>query len=196
MSFAKDGFVCSSAVNGLNNFQIGFPTAVPTLGSPVDSSSYDVCGSVNFGLPAGAVIDVECVTTTQQYRYVIIQSLNTSAEKLCIAEACVNSPSQYENAIVRLFSVKCHYTDRTRPDPTKQVRGLVGDPRGPNGLLQRRSGPCSGIWTLYSNSAAFNAMWSTLCFQESKSFIYCKPFAMDFRQFVQQLIRFRAVPLR
>jgi len=33
-------------------------------------------------------------------RYVIIQSLDTSAERLCIAEACVIAGSEYAIAIV------------------------------------------------------------------------------------------------
>jgi len=82
-------------VSGLNNFQVGFPAARPMRGSAVDPSSYDVCGSVN--VPenfAGLVIDVQCTGSTGLHRYVVVQSLDASAEKLCIAEACVNVASQ------------------------------------------------------------------------------------------------------
>jgi len=93
---SKDAWFKWFVVLGLNNFQVGFPTVLPTEGSAVDPSSYDVCGSVT--LPADVVsivIDVECTASTHQYRYVIVQSLDASAEKLCIAEACVNVASQY-----------------------------------------------------------------------------------------------------
>ena len=40
------------------------------------------------------VVTVNCPSSTQHFRYVIVQSLDTFAEKLCIAEVCVNN-SQY-----------------------------------------------------------------------------------------------------
>jgi len=83
--------VCGCAVNGLNNFQIGFPSTLPTAGSAVSTSSYDVCGSVSTpGVASGLVITLECASSAQQYRYVIVQSLDTSAEQLCIAEIVVD----------------------------------------------------------------------------------------------------------
>ena len=86
-------------MNGLNNFIIGFPTVVPTEGSVVDSGSYDACGSVLIGVDIGIQINVVCSPATTA-RYVIIQSLDTSAERLCIAEACVIAASEYAVGVV------------------------------------------------------------------------------------------------
>jgi len=61
---------------------------MPTAGSVVDPRSYEVCGSVLNGVDIGLGITVACNSSTTA-RYVIIQSLDTSAERLCIAEACV-----------------------------------------------------------------------------------------------------------
>jgi len=89
--------VCTAVVNGLDNFQVGFPSVLPTAGSAVQTDSYTVCGTMNVGVTVGLVLTVTChiSVSTQQYRYVIIQSLDTSAEKLCIAEVCVSASSQY-----------------------------------------------------------------------------------------------------
>ena len=78
----------------MNNFIIGFPTVVPTEGSVVDPSSYDACGSVSFSVYIGIRIYVAC-NHAMTARYVIIQSLDTSAERLCIAEACVIEAGEY-----------------------------------------------------------------------------------------------------
>jgi len=87
---------CIAVVNGLNNFQVGFPTALPTEGSAVATSSYDVCGTIDTGVPiVGLVVTVDCTSSTQQYRYVIVQSLDTSPEELCIAEVVVIEGGMY-----------------------------------------------------------------------------------------------------
>jgi len=95
VAFLKKTLLCIVVASGLNNFQIGFLTVLPAEGSAVDPNSYVVCHSVTIGVAVGLVIDVHCTASTQQYRYVIVQSLDASAEKLCIAETCVNSASQY-----------------------------------------------------------------------------------------------------
>ena len=93
---AADTLVCIAVVNGLNNFQVGFPVALPTEGSAVNTNSYDLCGAINTGVPiVGLVITIECASSTQQYRYVIVQSLDTSAEELCIAELAVYEAGIY-----------------------------------------------------------------------------------------------------
>jgi len=95
--------VCIAAVNGLNNFQVGFPTTLPTEGSAVSTSSYDVCGMVDTGAPVlGLVITLQCASSAQQYRYVIVQSLDTSAEQLCIAEVAVDETGQYAIVVCKL----------------------------------------------------------------------------------------------
>ena len=65
----------------------------------VDPSSYDVCGSMEISVDIGIQIDVAC-HPAMTARYVIIQSLDTSAERLCIAEACVIAGSEYTITIV------------------------------------------------------------------------------------------------
>jgi len=87
--------VCTVAVNGLNNFQVGFVTAIPTAGDYVDPSSYTVCGTVSTSVVINQEIRVDCVPNTELYQYVIIQSLDTEAEMLCMADVCVYEPRQY-----------------------------------------------------------------------------------------------------
>jgi len=98
--------VCTAAVNGLNNFQVGFPTALPTASDPVVTTSYTVCGTTMVGVTLGAEVTVDCAAPSDQ-QYVIIQSLDTSAEKLCIAEACVNASSQYAVTFVSMQQQRC-----------------------------------------------------------------------------------------
>jgi len=96
VAFLKKTLLCIVVVSGLNNFQVGFLSDLPGEGWIIDPNSYVVCGSASIPVDvAGLVIDVVCTASTQQYRYVIVQSLDASAEKLCIAEACVNTASQY-----------------------------------------------------------------------------------------------------
>ena len=97
-------------MNGLNNFQVGFPTALPTEGSAVATSSYDVCGTIDTGVPiVGLVITIECASSTQQYRYVIIQSLDTSAEELCIAEVSVDEVAVDEEGLYAITSASVNH---------------------------------------------------------------------------------------
>jgi len=86
--------VCVAVVNGLNNFQIGFLDALPTANTAVDVTSYQVCGSLTVGVTVGKVVNVKCASSSVMYQYIIIQSVDTSAEKLCIAEVCVNEGGQ------------------------------------------------------------------------------------------------------
>jgi len=86
--------VYTAVVNGLNNFQIGFPTEVPTGDTAVAIDSYPICATENVGVEAGLELMLTC-TESGSYRYLIIQSIDTSAEKLCIAEVCVLAPGQY-----------------------------------------------------------------------------------------------------
>ena len=87
--------VCTAVVSGLDNFAVGMPDVFPTEGSAVDTNSYTVCGTVNINATKGSVVHVDCPSSTQQFRYVIIQSLDTVAERLCIAEVAVYCRSTY-----------------------------------------------------------------------------------------------------
>ena len=95
VSCSKRHLACTAVVNGLNNFRVGMPSVLPVVGSPVDTNSYTVCGTKTTRVAAGLQLTVDCPPLTQQFRYVIIQSLDTTAEHLCIAEVAVNATSQY-----------------------------------------------------------------------------------------------------
>ena len=70
-------------------------------------SSYPVCGDLNEGVEIGEVITVNCAASTAKYRYVIIQSLDTRAEKMCIAEACIKRRGQCEITFVLVQQQCC-----------------------------------------------------------------------------------------
>ena len=93
--------VCTAVVYGLNNFQIGFPTTVPTAGEAVEIYSYDLCNTITVGVEASLELTLECIDPGS-YRYLIVQGVDTSAEKLCIAEVCALTPGQYGVTIILL----------------------------------------------------------------------------------------------
>jgi len=94
--------VCTVVVNGLNNFQVGFLTIVPTEGTVVDIGSYTICATVEIPVDVGLAITLECPASTEKWQYVIVQSVDTSAEQLCIAEICVYEGGQCVIALVLL----------------------------------------------------------------------------------------------
>ena len=104
MPYYYTHLVCTVVVDGLNNFQVGFPDALPAAGDLVDITSYPICGSqLNIAVQVGKLVELECDTTVSeaaQYQYVIIQSLDTVGEKLCLAEIGVYEPGQYAVAFV------------------------------------------------------------------------------------------------
>jgi len=103
-------------VNGLNNFQIGFLDALPTAGVAIDVNSYTICASVSVGVTAGLEVNVVC-TACYESQYVIVQSIDTSAEELCLAEVCVNECGQYAVTFVVIgCSNYCCSLDSERPD--------------------------------------------------------------------------------
>jgi len=50
------------------------------------------------------VVTVNCPSSTQQFRYVIVQSLDPFVfhEKVCMAEVCVTAGGQYATTIVSI----------------------------------------------------------------------------------------------
>ena len=103
-------------MNGLNNFQIGFLDALPAAGVAIDVNSYTICGSVSVGVTAGLEINVVC-TASGEFQYVIVQSIDTSAEELCIAEVCANEGGLYAVTFVVIgCSNNCCSLDSERPD--------------------------------------------------------------------------------
>ena len=99
MPYYYTHLVCIVVVDGLNNFQVGFPDALPAEGDSVDISSYPICGSqLNIPVQVSKLVELDCdgtVSEAAQYQYVIIQSLDTIGEKLCLAEVGVYEPGQY-----------------------------------------------------------------------------------------------------
>ena len=88
------------------HIQVGMPSTFPRVWSSVghshvDTSSYTVCGkSSNHRVAPSAVLTINCSLSTQQFRYVIVQSLDNRAEKLCIAEVAVYEGGLYASMIV------------------------------------------------------------------------------------------------
>ena len=95
--------VCTCVVNGLDNFVVGMSDVFPTEGLAVDTSSYTVCGTMKVNAIASQVVTINCLLSTQQFRYVIVQSLVTSPERLCIAEVAVYCTSQYANTFAVVY---------------------------------------------------------------------------------------------
>ena len=91
-------------MDGLNNFHVGFPDTLPVTGDLVDPTSYPVCWEqLNIPVQISKLVDMECdtaVTEAAQYQYVIVQSLDSETEKLCLAEVGVYEPGQYAVAFV------------------------------------------------------------------------------------------------
>jgi len=68
---------------------------LPDEGDEVDPDSYPVCGEKsNYPAQIGEIIELECPETEEQYQYVIIQSTDAAAERLCLAEVGVYEPGQ------------------------------------------------------------------------------------------------------
>ena len=72
--------------DGLDNIEIGVMFALPTAGSAVSADSYTVCGQHRGTVGVAGSIAVDCVATA---RYLVIRSLDTTREQLCIAEVAV-----------------------------------------------------------------------------------------------------------
>jgi len=68
---------------------------MPTAGSAVATSSYPLCGQISTGVSIAQSVTVDCEPTSNTYQYVIVQSLDTSAEQLCIAEVGVYEGGQF-----------------------------------------------------------------------------------------------------
>jgi len=82
-------FCLLSVVRGLSNFAVGMPSVMPTGGRVVDANSYPVCGTWNGVVRTGLMASVDCPSSTEKFRYVVVQSLHRHAINLCIAEVAV-----------------------------------------------------------------------------------------------------------
>jgi len=89
--------VCTVVVHGLTDFQVGFLTFMPAEGEEIDytTNPYPLCGErTDQAVTVGEMIEIECAETEEQYRYVIIQSQDAVAERLCLAEVGVYGSGQ------------------------------------------------------------------------------------------------------
>ena len=59
-------------VSGLDAFVVGVSEEFPTEGSPVDTSSYTLCGQYSGAVTVSQTITVACASFSQLYRYVVI----------------------------------------------------------------------------------------------------------------------------
>ena len=84
-------------VTGLDNFGIYLSNVFPTEGSAVDlmDTYYLRCGSYSSSVSAQEEIAIRCAATSEQFRYVIIESADTTPENLCIAEVAVYIGGEY-----------------------------------------------------------------------------------------------------
>jgi len=92
----SDTLVFTAVVSGSDNLAVGMTNYFSAEGTAVDPSSYTLCGTVTgITATAGFVVTVNCLSSTQPFRYVIVQSLDASPGNLCIAEVAVYCTSQY-----------------------------------------------------------------------------------------------------
>ena len=87
--------VCTVAVIGLTNVVVGMPNVWPTVGKTVNKDSYARCGTIDIVVQPGKVVNVDCYPSTENFRYVIVQTLRIEALRLCIAEVAVYGTSKY-----------------------------------------------------------------------------------------------------
>ena len=84
---------------GLDNIEVGLTDSMPNEGVPVDSDSYMRCGTHRGAVRLGDKITVNCMQIPQRYRFVIVVTSDSVAERLCLAEVGVfagtRSPSHY-----------------------------------------------------------------------------------------------------
>jgi len=104
--------VCTVVVEGLDNFQVGVLPGPLSTGLVVDKDSYTLCtvgGSYiqNPIIVAGNEIEVACDSAVDG-KWVIIQSLDTGAEKLCIGEVVIEVFGEYVSMFVLVTQVSLY----------------------------------------------------------------------------------------
>jgi len=68
------------------------PAVLPSPGSAVNATSYTICGTWDIELlTPGGVVEITCVAYTQQFQYIIVQTLDSQPQQLCIAELAVHA---------------------------------------------------------------------------------------------------------
>ena len=78
-------------VKGVDNFQVGGQPNQIFAGQTIDTDSYPVCGvAKGHAVVAGKPIVVTCGNAGLTTQYLIIQSLDTAPEQLCLGEVTVD----------------------------------------------------------------------------------------------------------
>ena len=81
--------MCTAVVLGLDNFRVGMPGSLPFAGTAIDPTSYTLCANRSgHAVSPSLVLTVACGTPVSS-QYVIIQSLDTADERLCLGEVKV-----------------------------------------------------------------------------------------------------------
>jgi len=95
-----NGLACIAVVEGLDNFRVGFPSSLPSEGAAVDINEYKLCADRTIlEVDSGSAISVTCESQVST-RFVIVQSLDSSPERLCIGEVSVYQGGQYSCSII------------------------------------------------------------------------------------------------
>ena len=107
--------VCTVVVDGMDNFQVGVLPGPLYTGLVVDKDSYTLCtvnmiAEQNPTVVAGNEIEVACDSAISN-QWVIIQSLDTGAEKLCIGEVVIEVFGEYVSMFVLVPQVTLRLTN-------------------------------------------------------------------------------------
>jgi len=107
--------LCTVVVEGLDNFQVGVLPGPLSTGLVVDKDSYTLCtvnmiAEQNPIVVAGNEIEVACDSAVSN-QWVIIQSVDTGAEKLCIGEVVIEVFGKYVSMFVLVRQVSLYITN-------------------------------------------------------------------------------------
>ena len=75
--------------NRLGNFVVGLTNNNPSTTAPVYKSSYTLCAQYSGSLAPSDSATVDCASSTQNFRYVIIQGSHSTAKAICLTEVAV-----------------------------------------------------------------------------------------------------------
>ena len=107
--------VCTVVVAGLDNFQVGVRNDILFTTLIVDPTTYTPCWVGGFPeqnpiVVAGNEVEVACDVGIDG-QWLIIQSLDTGAEKLCIGEVVVEVFGEYVSMFILVRQVTLHVTN-------------------------------------------------------------------------------------
>ena len=77
---------------------VGLTNDDPKDTPPLFKSSYTVCAQYNGSVTAGASATVDCSSSTEKFRFVIIQGSHENASALCLTEVYVSAKSKHSHS--------------------------------------------------------------------------------------------------